>query len=492
MGVMLFLGIDLGTQGVRGLVTDEKGLIVVDGSSPFTVLNAVVKEKHYEQSAAIWIDSLVEVIGECIAGLKLKGYTAEDITGIGIDGTSGTIIPIDSSYKPLRNALMYNDGRSDLETVKVQKSGEELSGKLGYRFKPSFALPKILWIKNNQPDVFEKTRYFVHQSDFIIGFLTGNYQSSDYTNALKTGYDLIDNCWPAFIESDLGIPLDHLPEVVTPGSIVGNVSKTASRITGLSALTRVCAGATDGIASALASGIKKPGDYNTTIGTTLVIKGLTDSIISDNQGRIYSHRHPDGFWIPGGASNTGGICLKYHFPDGNFREMDLKVNLREPSGIITYPLTGKGERFPFQNPDAEGFVQGEIRNDVQLYTALMEGVAFTERLSYSVMENLGCEKVDSIYTAGGAAKSDVWMQIRANILRRRLIVPRVVEAAMGSAILAASTIAFGGTSEAVESMVVVEKEILPDSAAADKYEESYEGFLAGCRKRGYTDEGEAE
>ncbi|MCD6343010.1 MAG: FGGY-family carbohydrate kinase [Spirochaetaceae bacterium] len=484
---MLFFGIDSGTQGIRGLITDERGSIVADGSSRFTVLNAAVIEKHYEQSAMVWLDSLVEVIGQCITGLNQKGFKAEDITGIGIDGTSGTVIPIDSSFKPLGNALMYNDGRSDLEMVRVQKAGEDLSSKLGYRFKPSFSLPKILWIKENQPAIFEKTRYFVHQSDYIIGFLTGNYQSSDYTNALKTGYDLIDDCWPDFIESDLGIPLDRLPEVVSPGSIVGTVSKTASRLTGLSAFTRVSAGATDGIASALASGIKKPGDYNTTIGTTLVIKGLTDSIISDKQGRIYSHRHPDGYWIPGGASNTGGICLKHHFPDRDFKEMDLQVNLREPSGLITYPLTGKGERFPFQKPDAEGFTEGNIRDDVQLYTALLEGVAFTERLSYSVMENLGCEKADSIYTAGGAAKSDVWLQIRANILQRRLIVPKVVEAAMGSAILAASTIAFNGTSEAVAAMVGMEKEILPDSAAADKYEESYEGFLAGCRERGYTD-----
>ncbi|RKX72356.1 MAG: hypothetical protein DRP49_09015, partial [Spirochaetes bacterium] len=300
---MLFFGIDSGTQGIRGLITDERGSIVADGSSRFTVLNAAVIEKHYEQSAMVWLDSLVEVIGQCITGLNQKGFKAEDITGIGIDGTSGTVIPIDSSFKPLGNALMYNDGRSDLEMVRVQKAGEDLSSKLGYRFKPSFSLPKILWIKENQPAIFEKTRYFVHQSDYIIGFLTGNYQSSDYTNALKTGYDLIDDCWPDFIESDLGIPLDRLPEVVSPGSIVGTVSKTASRLTGLSAFTRVSAGATDGIASALASGIKKPGDYNTTIGTTLVIKGLTDSIISDKQGRIYSHRHPDGYWIPGGASN---------------------------------------------------------------------------------------------------------------------------------------------------------------------------------------------
>jgi len=489
---MLFLGIDIGTQGVRGLVVDEKGSIAAEGSGPFTVLNAAVEEKHSEQSASVWIESVVDVIGQCLKGLESKNLKPEDITGIAVDGTSGTVVPVNRDYKPLRNALMYNDGRSEKETAEVQDAGESLSRKLGYRFKPSFALPKILWVKENQPEIFGNTRYFIHQSDFIVGFLTGNYQSSDYSNALKTGYDLIENRWPEFIETDLGIPLEMLPEVFSPGAALGRISETASKITGLSSRTVVSAGATDGIASALASGIRKPGDYNSTIGTTLVIKGLTDSIVSDPMGRIYCHRHPDGFWIPGAASNTGGICIEHHFPGKNLKEMDRKVNLEKPSGLICYPLTGKGERFPFSRADALGFFDGDAENDVQLFTALMEGVGYTERLSFSVMEELGCEKADTVYAAGGAAKSDVWLQIRSNILRRRLAVPKVVEAAMGSAILAASKTAFEGTSQAVESMVEIGKEFLPETAAADQYDEAYEQYLAGCRQRGYTETGRSE
>jgi len=486
---MLFLGIDIGTQGIRGLVVDEKGSIAAGGSSPFTVLNAAVEEKHSEQSASVWIASTLDVIGQCLKELESKNLSPGDITGIAVDGTSGTVIPVDGDCKPLRNALMYNDGRSEKETLMVQEAGESLCRKLGYRFKPSFALPKILWVKEKQPEIFEKTRYFIHQADFIVGFLTGNYQSSDYSNALKTGYDLIENRWPDFIESDLGIPLEKLPEVYSPGEVLGHISKTASNITGLSPRTVVSAGATDGIASALASGIRKPGDYNSTIGTTLVIKGLTDSIVSDPLGRIYCHRHPDGFWIPGAASNTGGICIEHHFPGKNLKEMDSKVDLKKPSGLICYPLTGTGERFPFSRADARGFFDGEAEDDVQLFTALMEGVGYTERLSFSVMEELGCEKADTVYAAGGAAKSDVWLQIRSNILRRRLAVPKVVEAAMGSAILAASKAVFGGTFQAVESMVEIGKEFLPEKSTADQYDEAYEQYLAGCRQRGYTDTG---
>jgi len=492
MVIMLFLGIDIGTQGVRGLVVDEKGSIAAGGSSSFKVLNEAVEEKYSEQSSSLWIASALEVIGQCLKELESKNLKPEDITGIAVDGTSGTVLPVDKDYKPLRNALMYNDGRSGKEALEVQEAGESVSRKLGYRFKSSFALPKILWVKENQPEIFEKTRYFIHQADFIVGFLTGNYRSTDYSNALKTGYDLIENRWPDFIESDLGIPLRILPEVFSPGDVLGHISRNASEITGLSTRTVVSAGASDGIASALASGIRKSGDYNSTIGTTLVIKGLTDSIINDPEGRLYCHRHPDGFWIPGAASNTGGICIEHHFPEKNLKEMDRKVNLKKPSGLITYPLTGTGERFPFSRTDARGFIDGEAEDEIQLFTALMEGVGYTERLSFSVMEELGCEKADTVYAAGGAAKSDVWLQIRANILRRRLAVPKVVEAAMGSAVLAASKAAFGDISRAVESMVEIGKEFLPDTAVADQYDEAYEQYLAGCRKRGYMETGRNE
>ncbi len=481
---MLFLGIDLGTQGVRGLVVDENGSVVSQGGAHFSVLNMSDREKHSEQSAEIWISVLIDVIKQCIDGLAEKGYNPDDIGGIGVDGTSGTILPLDSDYKPLANALMYNDSRSEKETEQVQKNGEALGEKLGYRFKSSFSLPKILWIKENMPEVYEKTRVFLHQSDYIVGFLSGNYNASDYSNALKTGFDLIDNKWPDFIEEKLGISTEKLPQVHKPGTVVGSVTKTIANLTCLSTKTKVCVGATDGITSALASGIRKPGDYNTTIGTTLVIKGLAKTITRDPEGRIYSHRHPDGYWIPGAASNTGGICLNHYFKDRDFAEFDKRVNLSEPSGLICYPLIGKGERFPFLNGNAEGFMEGDITDEVQHYTSLMEGVGFIERLSYEIMEGLGCDRVNAVYTAGGAAKSDVWLQIRAHILNRKILVPKVVEAAMGAAILAASTIKFEGTSEAVDSMVVIEKEFLPDSSVSAKYDSMYKKFKDACIKRG--------
>ena len=482
---MFFLGIDIGTQGIRGLVVDEKGNIISSGSRRFTRLNLTENAKCYEQAASDWIESVIHVIEKCVYGLKEKGGTPEDIAGIAVDGTSGTILPVDSGCQPLTNALMYNDTRADTQAELVQTAGEGLSENLGYQFKSSFSLPKILWIKHNQPDIYAKTRRFLHQSDFIVGFLTGNFQNSDYSNALKTGYDLINNCWPKFIESKLGLSLEKFPDVHPPGTIVGSVSKSIAQLTGLSQKTRVCVGATDGNASALAAGIKKPGDYNTTIGTTLVIKGLTTSITHDRQGRIYSHRHPDGFWMPGGASNTGGICLNHHFKDRKLAELDKQVNLSEPSRLVCYPLIGIGERFPFLAPDAEGFIKGKVQNELQFYTALLEGVAYTERLSYEVMAELGCDPVNTVYTAGGAAKSLVWLKIRANILNRRLLVPKVVEASMGAAILAASTIRFNGTSEAVDAMVKIDKEVIPDPKISQRYNSFYSLFKTACTERGY-------
>ena len=485
---MLFFGIDLGTQGVRGIVVNETGEPVSFAGSKYSEINISGNRDFFEQSAESWIESVEAVIRECISILKIKGFSVEDIAGIGVDGTSGTIIPLDSGSKPLTNAVMYNDGRSTEEAYAVQRAGEKLSRKLGYSFKPTFALPKILWIKDHLPEVFEKTGCFLHQADYILGYLTENYRCSDYSNSLKTGYDPINMEWPAFIHEELGIPTEKLPEVHPPGTVVGEVSASISERTGLSPRTKVCVAATDGIAASIASGIKQPGDYNTTIGTTLITKTLTGSIIRDDRGVVYCHRHPEGFWIPGGASNTGGNCLNQRFKDRNLDDLNDKVDLKNPSGLLCYPLTGRGERFPFTAEDAEGFIEGLIKNDQQVYTAMLEGVAFIERLTYEVMERIGCDKAKKVYSVGGGAKSESWLQIRANILNLPVSIPKVADTAMGAAVFAASKIEYLNVSDAVEGMVRMKKDFLPDPEMAGRYDDLYRRFKTACMERGYIEE----
>ena len=482
---MFSLGIDLGTQGVRAVVADGAGNILAAEGHAYDHKSFTVAQGCHEQSAYGWWEALQQVLQNLMGQLEEKGHCAEEITALSVDGTSGTIVFLDENFDPVYNGIMYNDARSGQQAQLVRQKGRHIEEKLGYSFGASFALPKMLWFKETMPQLYDKVRYIVHQSDFIVGRLTGRYDISDYSNALKSGYDLIDDNWPAFIQEDLGINIGMLPKIVAPGVVIGKVSEDAAVITGLSTKTLVTAGATDGYTASISSGIAQPGDVNTTIGTTMVIKAISQDIIKDEKGRVYCHLHPQGYWMPGGASNVGGACLNNRFDKTLFETYNTYVEGLTPTGILIYPLVGKGERFPFINKEAQEFVVGDVGDDKKLYTALMEGVAYTERLAYETLTDLGCGEVQRVFVTGGTVKSREWTQIRANVLNKPLYVPEVFETAMGSAIIAASCTMFRDLKEASASMVRIREVVEPQPEKVAQYEALYQQFCQVCREKGY-------
>jgi xylulokinase len=471
----LVMGVDLGTCGVRCMISDGNGNIIAQS---FLGIGAGAQKPlqagWHEQNPQEWWDITKHCIQNCMVEAKRKGY--KDLVSISVDSTSGTIVPIDKQGHPLRNALMYNDGRAKEEADLWNELGSDHTEKLGYRFKTTFALPKILWIKKNEPEIFRKTDLFIHETDFLVGKLTGDYTKTDHTNALKTGFDLIDYKWPNFIEEL--IPINMLPKVLSPGERIGEVS--CDEKTDIRKGTAVMAGMTDGCASFLASGAVKPGEWNTTIGTTMVIKGVSEKLVKDKLGRVYCHLHPEGYWIPGGASNTGGECLEQIC--SNYCEFDKEAMKKVPTNLIVYPLVRKGERFPFIDKNAEGFIIGNPGDKFELYAGNLEGVGYVERFTYDLLKTLGAGSVDKIYTTGGGAKSDIWMQIRSNILNCEVIKPRTFDTAFGSAILAASEL-YGSVSTAVKNMVKIQSSFMPQSEFVQKYEDNYIEFKENLKKR---------
>ena len=473
---MLFMGIDVGTQGVRCAVADEAGTLAASHSVPFSQLNIAEREGWYEQSPAAWAEAAERAIQVCTSQLG----NPEDIAAISIDGTSGTIVPLDVNMRPLTNGIMYNDPRARAQAARIHAAMGELESKLGYRFGASFSLPRILWIMDELPEVYERTHVFAHQADYIAGMLCGEYCVSDYSNALKTGYDLIDHVWPERYASVLGLDLGKLPRIERPGSPIGRVTAAASARLGLPTSAVVVGGSTDGYASALAAGATAPGRWASIIGTTFVLKGVTEKLVVDPDGSSYSHMLPDGAWLLGGAANLGGRVLNFARGGKSFDEMNAASEALIPTGARCYPLTGRGERFPFVHPDCEAFYVGDVTNG-KLYPAIMEGVGFAERLAYDRMRALGCDVGEMICTTGGACRSELWLKIRASILNKRLRVPEVVDAAMGSALLAASE-RFGGLNRAADAMIHYSAEIEPDPALVKRYDEIYARFRDDLRR----------
>ncbi len=226
----------------------------------------------------------------------------------------------------------------------------------------------------------------------------------------KSGYDAIAGEWALECFEALGVDDAVLPDVAAPTTVAGVVSRAAAAATGLPAGCCIRLGMTDGCAAQLAAGASEVGTFVTVLGTTLVVKGVASAPVRDLSGAVYSHRHPDGAWLPGGVSNTGGEALAA-WGSNRLAELDEAAAARGSSSVTAWPLRRAGERFPFLCAKAEGFVDGEPEDEVDAYRAQLEGLAYLERLAYERLAELGASRTRPVLTAGGGARSHTWSRV---------------------------------------------------------------------------------
>jgi xylulokinase len=395
------------------------------------------------------------------------------------------VVPLDARDRPLRPAILYSDRRAQAEADEINAVRDSIDVRTDNRFNASFALPRILWMVRHEPQIWEKTARIAHAADTIVGKLTGECGVSDQSNALKTGFDLVAWRWPDFIETRLGIDARRLPRIVMSGEAIGRITQGCADETGLSERTSVAAGMTDSSADQVASGARDPGDWNTVLGTTLVLKGLTRQLVRDPEGRVYCHRHPMGTWMPSGASNVGARILDERFGGADREALGEAALGLFPTDLTLYPLPGRGERFPINRPDMVGFLEGAARSQEELYAAHLEAIGFVERLAYDVMRDLGAEITGRVWTTGGGARSAAWRQIRADILDREIACAAHPSAAAGSAIVAASRSYFPDIAAAGEAMVRLDSVVTPRAESVDRAGAAYARFLAALRARGF-------
>ena len=469
-----FLGIDLGTTGVRAILCDEKGRVI--GSAAAGIEKSFVEsaDPHIsEQDPREWEPVLIEVLKAV-----LSNNSSYELQAVCCDSTSGTIIPVDGSFRPLYNAILHNDTRAADESSFI-------NGTTPLLVKPSFALSKILWIKKNREDIWQKTRRFIHAADYMKGILSGEFEPTDFSNAVKTGYDLVNERWPEEIERVLGIPLERLPKVVRTCEVTGELKQGLREELGIRHRVQVVAGATDSTTGFYSSGARKPGDWNTTLGTVLGIKGIAKKYIEDPDGLLYVHRHPEGFWLPGAASSTGGEVLRTFFGE-RLGEMDARIAGIPPTGALVYPLVKKGEKLPFLNNEATGFIDMAFCDPAHLFKGILEGLCYVERMIYEKIERLGYPTGDTLFSMGGGTKSDEWMRMRASVLNKTVQKASVTETAFGSAVIAAGGSFYGTLGEAVEHMVRMVSEFEPETDRMDLYEEIYRRFTDRCASVGLS------
>ncbi len=472
-----FIGVDLGSQGMRVTVLDNSGNIIASADEAMTL----TASSRQEQNTGLWWQLCVQCMRNVMQ--KLEAPEKKYIIAVAVSSTSGTVIPLGKNDQPVHNAIMYSDSRSAVQAEHCARVARAKVQRGFTGFNSSCGLPKILWYAAHFPGKAAEIKRWIHAADYITGKLSGVFGTTDYTNALKTGFDLSNLCWPEYITNELGIKKEWLQQVVPSGTVIGKVNKAAAVETGLPEHILVTAGITDGCASQVASGAMQPGEWNTTIGTTLVIKGVTKEPIVDPEGRIYNHRHPEGYWMPGGAGNIGADWVAKEF-SGQLSDLNEAAEHLIPTGEIAYPLMQEGERFPFKASQARGFQPANL-SPSSLFTAKMEGVAYVERYAYELISRLSGEKITQVFTAGGASNSDVWLRIRSAVLNIPVHKMKYVSGAVGAAIVAASQTWFNSLSTAAKVLVQTEKLIMPEKELCEKYEPLYHTFMDELRSREY-------
>jgi sugar (pentulose or hexulose) kinase len=413
----LVLGIDLGTSGARAVAMTAAGEIVASGAARLTAFS----DDHRDPLG--WWKAVQAALAQA-----LEAIDGSHICAVGIDGTSGTMLPVAADGAPLATPLMYNDPVGDtaiLERIAVHAPKESAA------HGATSGLAKLLTFQS-LPEVFR----VIHQADWIAGHFTGLYDVSDENNALKTGYDPVARNWPEWL-ARTGARIDLLPDVLPAGAPVATISPAAAEAFGLPSETVIVAGTTDGCASFLATGADRPGDAVSALGTTLTVKMLSDKPLFAPESGLYSHRIGD-MWLAGGASNTGGAVLAAHFSNDRIAELSEQIDPASDTGLDFYPLLKPGERFPVADPAFMPRMEPRPTEDAEFLKAIFEGIAGVERLAYERLVSLGSPALGSIRTVGGGAKNGVWTEIR----KRRLVVPFLPvlseEAAAGAARLALS------------------------------------------------------
>lgn len=409
------IGIDLGTSGARALAMNAATGVIAQAAIPFEKTSDTVRDP------ARWWEAASAALRKLLKQIDPRGLRA-----IAVDGTSGTVLPVDVSGAVLAQPLMYNDAVADKSLLdRIARLAPAESAAHG----ASSGLAKAL-VFASAPSVHK----ILHQADWIAGKFSGQFDLTDENNALKTGYDPVARKWPDWI-AETSLPTALLPNVREPGEPLARITSDAARQFGMPDEVLIVAGTTDGCASFLATGASQPGDGVTALGSSLTLKLLSQvPIFAPNYG-IYSHRIGD-VWLAGGASNSGGRVLAQYFSGQEIDHLSTRIDLSQATNLNYYPLPGTGERFPIADPQMVPRLEPRPQDDALFLHGLFEGMAAIEALGYKRLTELGAPALASLRTVGGGAVNPTWSAMRQSLLGVPFVKAASTEAAAGTARLA--------------------------------------------------------
>ena len=416
----MYIGIDLGTSGVRACAIDRDGRVLGQTASPLPAPDTPCPGCR-EQDPALWWRATLAALDRLPPGLMSRARA------LCVDGTSGTLLLCDAAGEPTTPGLMYNDQRALAEAARLADIAPPEAAVHG----PNSALAKLMWLTGQG----RRGRHALHQADWIAHRLGAPAGVSDINNCLKLGYDPVRRRWPDWL-AGTGIDPGLLPEVVQVGEILGRLDPELARRWGCKGTVDLVAGTTDSNAATLATGIDRPGDAVTALGSTLVLKILSERPVFAPEYGVYSHRLGER-WLVGGASNSGGAVLRRFFDDRALAELSARIDPARDSGLDYYPLPAPGERFPVNDPSLAPRLEPRPDDPARFLHGLLEGMARIEQAGYARLARLGAPRPRRVLSTGGGAVNPQWRALRARILGVPVEKAAHGEAALGAALIAA-------------------------------------------------------
>lgn len=476
---MYYIGVDLGTSSVKLLLMDDDGNIVNTVTKEYPI--SFPKPGWSEQNPTDWYEKTVEGIKELISNID-----SSKVAGISFGGQMHGLVILDENDNVIRPAILWNDGRTTKECdfLNNEYGKDKLTNNTANIAFAGFTAPKILWLKENEPDNFKKISKIMLPKDYLAYRLSGEFCTdvSDASGMLL--FDVKNRCWSEEMLELVGIKKEQMAKVYESYECVGNLTKQAASELGLSTSVKVIAGAGDNAAAAVGTGTVGDGKCNISLGTSGTIFIASKNFSVDDNNALHSFAHADGYYHLMGCMLSAASCNKWWLDD-IIKDKDYQKEQAEitddklGNNKVFYLPYLMGERSPHNNPLARasfiGMTMDTTRSDMT--QAVLEGVAFAIRDSFEVAKSLGI-KIDRTKICGGGAKSPLWRKIIANVLNVKVdILEKEEGPSLGAAMLAAvGTKRFENVSEAVDKIVKVVDTIEPDKAIAQRYEYKYNQF----------------
>ncbi len=436
----LLMGIDLGTSGLKTIIIDETGEVKALSKRSYTFESP--RGGYAEHQPEAWWNACKETIREA---LSKCGSPAEEIVGVSFSGQMHGLVPLDGNLQPVRPAILHCDARSGKQVQQMR----QLLGPDGIRslvMNPvytGFLLPSLLWVRENEPEHFEKIRHVCLPKDYLKLKLTGEV-SSDFSDASATlAFDIKQNRWSDTILDLVKVPRSIFPECFATTERVGTVSAEAAKETGLKAGTIVAAGGGDQVMQGIGNGMVNVCDATVNIGSSGQVSFQIDQpVLNPNLNTNMFCGYQQGRWILFGATMSAGLSLEWwhrNSGNGDYAALDREAEETKPGsgGLLFLPYLN-GERTPHVDPDlSAAFLGLNIgTTHAHMSRAVMEGVAYSLMQCLEICEGLGFHAT-SLVASGGAARSKPWLQLQADLYNKPLRVSKTQEqAGLGAAIAA--------------------------------------------------------